>query len=287
MTIAVALKVGDGMVLGADSASTIGADFMQHKVYFNAEKIVNLYKGLPIGYVTFGLGSFKNRSTTSLAKDLRELLTRSGQPGWQLNPDTYTVEEAAQRVRKFFFEEHYAKSYPTKRKDKQGNEIDHFDSMGFVVAGFSAGAEQAEAWSVMIDDSGVCAPPERIIGQDVPSMAWWAGMPEPLTRLMMGFSSEAVGALATLPPGIPEHVVIAFLRNVPTPRLFNTGMPIQDAIDLVKFMVETTIGFVRFAPRPPMVHGPVDVAAITKHEGFRWVQRKHYFDTVLNPTLSI
>ncbi len=136
MTIAVALKVGDGVVLGADSASTIGADFMQHKVYFNAEKIVNLYKGLPIGYVTFGLGSFKNRSTTSLAKDLRELLTRSGQPGWQLNPDTYTVEEAAQRVRRFFFDEHYAKSYPTKRKDKQGNEIDHFDSMGFVVAGF-------------------------------------------------------------------------------------------------------------------------------------------------------
>ena len=52
-------------------------------------------------------------------------------------------------------------------------------------------------------------------------------------------------------------------------------MPIQDAIDLARFLVETTIGFVRFAVfLPKSVGGAVEIAAITKHEGFRWVQSK-------------
>jgi hypothetical protein len=283
MTIAVALKVGDGIVLGADSASTIGTDFMQHKVYFNAEKIVNLYKGLPIGYVTYGLGSFMNRSTTSLAKDLRELLAHSGEAEWQLSKTSYTVEEAAKRVRKFFFEDHYAKTYPIKVKDPAGQETERYDSMGFLVAGFSANATQAEAWSVTIDEKGGCPDPVRVMDQGDAASAWWAGMPEALTRIMMGYSDPVVKALMKLGTGNTQADVVAFLQATDPPKLFHAAMPIQDAIDLVKFMVDTTIGFVRFAPGPPMVHGPVDVAAITKHEGFRWVQRKHYFDTVLNP----
>jgi hypothetical protein len=55
------------------------------------------------------------------------------------------------------------------------------------------------------------------------------------------------------------------------------AMPIQDAIDLARFLVETTIGFVRFAVfLPKSVGGAVEIAAITKHEGFRWVQRKGF-----------
>ena len=56
--------------------------------------------------------------------------------------------------------------------------------------------------------------------------------------------------------------------------LFAPAMPIQDAIDLARFLVETTIRFVRFAVfLPKSVGGAVEIAAITKHEGFRWVHR--------------
>jgi len=42
--------------------------------------------------------------------------------------------------------------------------------------------------------------------------------------------------------------------------------------------LETTIGFVRFAVfLPKSVGGAVEIAAITKHEGFRWVQRKSFY----------
>src|ERR1700731_4114299 len=56
--------------------------------------------------------------------------------------------------------------------------------------------------------------------------------------------------------------------------LFVEAMPIQDAVDLARFLVEATINFVKFSvARPKTVGGPIGIAAITKHEGFRWFQR--------------
>lgn len=60
-------------------------------------------------------------------------------------------------------------------------------------------------------------------------------------------------------------------------------MPIQDAIDLAEFLVDLTIKFSRFMPGASTVGGPIDIAAITKHEGFRWIKRKHYYSVAVNP----
>jgi hypothetical protein len=55
-------------------------------------------------------------------------------------------------------------------------------------------------------------------------------------------------------------------------------MPIRDAVDLARFLVETTIGFVKFSvARPKTVGGSIAIAAITKHESFQWVQRQKGF----------
>ncbi|MET4636585.1 hypothetical protein [Kaistia defluvii] len=60
-------------------------------------------------------------------------------------------------------------------------------------------------------------------------------------------------------------------------------MPIKDAVDLAEFFVDTTAGYTRFKRGAGIVGGPTESAAITKHEGFKWVRRKHYFDEALNP----
>ncbi len=97
MTIVLALKVGDGVVLGADSASTlIENNGSYHNSYFNAEKLFNLVKGLPIGAVTHGLGGLAGRSVGSLAKDLRERMSDASNAEWYLDPDKYTIAEAAE-----------------------------------------------------------------------------------------------------------------------------------------------------------------------------------------------
>ena len=59
-------------------------------------------------------------------------------------------------------------------------------------------------------------------------------------------------------------------------------MPIQDAIDLAEFLVELTIKWSRFTPGPPTVGGPIEIAAITRHEGFKWIRRKQYYSPELN-----
>jgi hypothetical protein len=51
--------------------------------------------------------------------------------------------------------------------------------------------------------------------------------------------------------------------------LFVEAMPIQDAVNLARFLVEATISFVKFSvARPKTVGGPIGIAAITKHGAF-------------------
>ncbi|MFL5540780.1 MAG: hypothetical protein ACJ8J0_17440, partial [Longimicrobiaceae bacterium] len=54
--------------------------------------------------------------------------------------------------------------------------------------------------------------------------------------------------------------------------------PIQDAIDLVRYLAEVVAGYVRFAPGALTVAPPIDVAVITVHDGFQWVARKQWFN---------
>lgn len=77
MTIAISIKVNDGLVLAADSAATIpvldanGNMMGVSAVYNNANKVFNLHKGRPIGAVTWGLGGIGVASIGTLMKDLR------------------------------------------------------------------------------------------------------------------------------------------------------------------------------------------------------------------------
>ncbi|CAN5397067.1 hypothetical protein BH11ARM2_BH11ARM2_10810 [soil metagenome] len=41
--------------------------------------------------------------------------------------------------------------------------------------------------------------------------------------------------------------------------------------------------YYRFRPGDNTVGGPIEVAAITKHEGFKWIRRKLYYEREMNP----
>lgn len=49
---------------------------------------------------------------------------------------------------------------------------------------------------------------------------------------------------------------------------------LQDAIDYASFLMNTTIQFQRFATMIPTCGGRVDIAVITHHAGFQWIQHK-------------
>jgi hypothetical protein len=60
-------------------------------------------------------------------------------------------------------------------------------------------------------------------------------------------------------------------------------MPKQDVIELAEALVSITAIERNASSQQATVGGPVDIALITKHEGFVWIKRKHYFDPALNP----
>jgi hypothetical protein len=60
-------------------------------------------------------------------------------------------------------------------------------------------------------------------------------------------------------------------------------MPKQEMANLAEAMVNLTSVKRKFSAEKETVAGPIDVAVISRSDGFIWVKRKHYSDPELNP----
>lgn len=73
----------------------------------------------------------------------------------------------------------------------------------------------------------------------------------------------------------------------------------QEILDMVDFMPKQELAYAaesmisltsikrKVSYEQETVGGPIDVAVITKNEGFVWIKRKHYFEKDLNPAYSV
>lgn len=259
MTVLVSVKINDGVVMAADSASS----YANGMIYNNSRKIVNLRAGLPIGAMVTGAGGIGNESIETLLKDLSSRFCGrdDAHAGWAIDAGNYSMQEVAAQVRRFMFEE---KSLPhggstwTKLR----------------LCGYSSGRPLAEVWEI------------NLMGQDCPAPSCiqaeqefglrWDGEYEALDRLIFGLGTR-FNEFATRHGLSGEQAAELREKLVPDlyELLFIEAMPMQDAIDLARYLVETTIGFIKFSvSRPKVVGGPIEIAAISKHEGFRWVQKR-------------
>jgi hypothetical protein len=72
MTVVLTVKIHDGVVLASDSATSLTDEAGSIiNVYNTANKIFNLYKGLPMASLTWGGGSIGHASISTLSKDLQ------------------------------------------------------------------------------------------------------------------------------------------------------------------------------------------------------------------------
>jgi hypothetical protein len=283
MSIAVIIGVHDGVVLAADSASTLavaaapgvqGVNVLN--VYENANKIFNLHKGRPLGCITYGSGSIGNASIATLMKDLREKL-RKKELGF--DPDNYTIKGVADILTAFLDSECAKVTDPV---------VVNGISMGFLLGGYSSKEPLAESWSLEINQGKTTGITELRKKEDAGLS--WGGQGELLSRVALGYSPGIFQVLADAtgnPKGpasaayLQQTIGPLLIANLQAPLVF-APMPIQDAIDLAHFLVDATIQFSRFLSGPQVVGGPIEIAAITKHEGFKWISRKYYYDQELN-----
>jgi hypothetical protein len=245
-------------------------------IYNSAVKLFNLRKGLPIGAVTWGSGSIGQDSISTIIKDLRSRFTGDDteHKDWKLDPEKYDIATVAQRLKQFVFDDLYVKAF---------KDFPQKPALGFIVAGYSAKAPMADEFQIDIQN-GECVGPRLLRKRDEAGMTW-AGEPEVLNRIVTGIGS-AMPTILQQNFGVPEQEVpgaLAVIRqNMEIPFIL-PAMPLQDAIDFADFLVDVTIKFARFRPGAPTVGGPIEIAAISKHEGFRWIKRKYYFRRDINP----
>ncbi len=76
------------------------------------------------------------------------------------------------------------------------------------------------------------------------------------------------------------------IRRAPTTTLVHPAMPLEDAAHLASFLIELTMKFIRFSSAHATVAGEIEVAAISKHEGFWWVSRKDFVRPDVRDILS-
>lgn len=262
MTVAVAIKINNGIVLATDSASAIGeSDDIQtriHYTYYNADKLFNLKKGSPIGCLTWGDGSINGVSISTLTKDFRIKLN---------DLKILNIKQITDDFISFL-------------KDFINGDYENIN-VGFLITGYSDGNNYLpEMYMIEIKD-------KTIVMNELPSennfSISWFGDIDFLSRFILGFDPDVEFLLKN--NGFDEELIDEIIelskKNLSIP-LGVSEMPIQDAIDLADFLVEICKKTSRFVPGPQTIGGPTDIAVITKHEGFKWIERKHYYTQELN-----
>jgi hypothetical protein len=221
----------------------------------------------------YGAGGIGASSVETLSKDLRRRFTDEHDAEYHLDEASYTIEDVARLARKFLYEESYLKAY-TQPPANFG--------MGYRVCGYSAGADLPEIWEFFILGAN-CDPPYRVQGRDEFGLRW-AGETEALDRLLLGTTTSILDWLVQkefIQSGDVSTTHLELISRFGVP-LALPSMPIQDAIEVARFAVETAAKYARYGMRPETIGGPIELAAITKHEGFKWVARKHYYSADLN-----
>lgn len=285
MTICVAVAVNDGVVFAADSASTLsmtrpdGTSIVSN-VYKNGLKVFNLYKGKPLVAMTCGLGNFGTESISSLAKEFRYRLMH-GDADQGINEKNFTVEEVVSRAKSFLYDEKF------KALDRQPT-----SQFEFWIAGYpSEMSGKFELWKIVFT-GGNCQDPVKL-GDPGETGIHWGGAISPISRLILGFDPSSLWGAVTKAmesmSGTDEKTkaeivnhIITTIRNHSVVQLSDPSMPIQDAIDLASYLADTAKRFYRFLPGSDIVGGDTDIAVITRYEGFKWVERKHYYPAELN-----
>jgi len=273
MTICVGVKVNDCIVFVADSASSMVAQGPSgpviSRVYNHGDKLFNLYRGLPVAAMTCGLGAFGRESIATIAKGIRvDLMAEDS----EITPENYAIEAIAN----FACDRFRAKFEVLDPAVREGS------SFEFFVGGYSAKATDSEVWKFQFGP-GQTGSPTCIAGHDHPDIVW-AGQPEAIVRLVFGIPSSLTEILKET--GLADAQVanlVSLIQQRAQAQFLEAAMPVRDAIELARFLAQTAASYVRFLPGADTIGGDLDVATVTKFEGFRWISRKHFYSPALNP----
>ncbi len=271
MSLAVAFKSAEGIVLAVDSRVTLmGTLPMQNAppgapqvvapaTFDNATKLLSMKNQSHVGAVTYGQAAIGQQTPRTVSSFLPEFETEIGDR-------RLPVEEFARSLGEFFTRQWNSAAMPAN-PPLQNN-------MFFFVGGYDDGAAYGRLFQLHIPNAPT---PQEVFPGAGQFGATWGGQREITDRLLAGFDPAVpnlVQELLNIPPGqrranFEQEIKNRLITPIPWPFL-----PLQDCVDLSIFVVRTTITLQKWLVGIRGVGGAVDVATITRTEGFRAVQVK-------------
>jgi hypothetical protein len=257
MSIVASVKVYDGIALGADSITQlIGEDakgqFAVMKTYSHARKLFRLSQS--IGLLTYGVGNIGKRSIESYVIEFEGKLR---------SEDAQLLN--VKNIGKSLFE-HFHSIYNSEYTNVPETK---WPVLGVYVAGYSENNPMAEEWEFVVPKTEL-----RLVREHNKFGASWRGISIPFTRLYTGFDPRVADILKA--QGLAEEIITK-VKNVAEElksQIVFDGMPLQDAVHFCKFILATTVGMAAFEVGPASCGGWLDLAVITRKDGFTWVSQK-------------
>ena len=271
MSLGIAFKGAEGIVLAADSRVTLttlrpspvpNQPMLLPSTFDNATKLLSVASQKFIGAITFGVGAIGQQAPRTAASFMPEFEEELAKHVAKNEKERMTVEDFAEKLGEFFLGQWTKGGMPNP---SPGNE------MVFLVGGYNEKEAYGRVFSLTI-------PSAPKPSEQSPNLfgATWGGQRELVDRLIQGFDPTLPSILPTLlhAAGQPIVDIEAELKKrltLPIPWQF---LPLQDCVDLSIFLVRTTIQLQRWLVSVRGVGGAIDVATITRTDGFKAIQIK-------------
>jgi hypothetical protein len=272
MSLGIAFKGAEGIVLAADSRVTLMAQMQAPVVpgqpqtqpqllpaYFdNANKLLRLSGQKFVGAVTYGVGAIGTTQPRTAHSFLPEFDAElAAQQVGRL-----TVEDFANRLSGFFLRQWNA-TMPTSLPPGQ--------DMVFLVAGYDEGAPYGRVFEIFIPSRP--SPVEMLPGN---FGAVWGGQREITDRILQGYDQQLPAIVQSVYGSLNAGLENALKGRLQVPIPF-AFLPLQDCVDLSIFLVRTTITLQKWTVGVRGVGGAIDVATITRIDGVEHVQQKEIY----------
>jgi len=291
MTIAACYVCAEGVVLGADSTTTISSAPGTYRFFNNNQKIFEIGASSSIGVATWGLAAF------GVSRSIRTVIAEFGD--WLKQNPQSAIADVASEWSTFVWTEYnnYISSAPELATfrlvsakpsfdptdpSKTGSRSQHEEqaylqmcqtlSMGFYVGGRCDVGRNPGAFRIEFAPTMSTAPTTQLVDSGVLS---WAGVPNMASRVLRGFdpnlrkdlldSGKWAGSESEL-----DHLLA---RQNLSPQAI---LPMRDAIDYVYSCIFGTIKAMKFSQFPPVCGGSIEVAVMTSDRDFRWVKHKSW-----------
>ncbi len=261
MSLGIVFKGPEGIVLAADSRVTLNAHLPNQNLiisatFDNATKLLRVKGQDYIGAVTYGMGALGEGTPRTAHSFIPEFEAKlSNESG-----DRLSVPDFADKISEFFLSQ-WTTSMPN---NYQGPD------MVFLVGGFDEGSPYGRAFEIGIPSRPT--PKEWHVNTFGPV---WGGQREFTDRLIQGFDPRVLDIVKdTFGLSNDQQVELQDKLKPLSVQIPYPFLPLQDCVDLSIFLVRTTMTIQTWQVGVRGVGGAIDVATITRTDGFKPVQLK-------------